>query len=247
MLILMLTSNLFSQVSLPYTASSFDFNTPVWVNSTTYVDFMGNPITSNQSPYVAYNGSGVNFSAGSNNSPSVVGTAILQIDPSSFNIDYTVDYSWSSGSNRTVEVLGSTDGSNYTVINSNVSNGATSTFDNTSTNYTFIMVRFKTSAPNNVVTSVRLNTFSISASGTLSIESSNISENYNVYSYNKNIVVKSNSFNDYMITVFNLNGQVVLNKTTNGNTETTLDVDNGMYIVNVNDGINSFNQKVIIQ
>jgi len=248
MLILMLTSNLFSQVTLDYNASTTELVSTNWDNSVTFNTGASGiqtfTLTYPTSPnnYVKYD-NGVRFSTGVY-SNGIESNSILQISPSSFNIDYTVNYQWILPSNnRDVKLMGSTDGVVYNVINSNIVSGSTYTFDNTISNYTFIKVRFTADGKNDV----RLSSFSISSTGTLSIESTNISENYKVYSYNKNLVVKSNSFNDYTITLYNLNGGVVLSKVTNSNTETTLDVSNGMYIVNVNDGISSFNQKIIIQ
>ncbi|CAG7580996.1 MAG: Protease 1 [uncultured marine phage] len=55
--------------------------------------------------------------------------------------------------------------------------------------------------------------------------------NFNVYSYNSNIVVKSTDFSNYTINVYNLNGQVVFNETTSGDNEFTLDVQSGIYVV----------------
>lgn len=246
MLITLLTSNLFSQVSLPYTANGGadginEFNTPDWVNSVTITNFTGtNP------GIVGYGLPGATFSIYNTTIISdFIGTAILQINSSPFNIDYTVNYNWSSnGTSKKVELLGSTDGINYISINNNVSDNIPLTFNNTTTDYTYIMVKFTASGNNPL--SATLTSFSISES-TTNVNDVKVSDNYNVYSYNKNLVVKPNDFNDYTINVYNLNGQVVLSKTTNGNTETMIDVSNGMYIVNVNDGVNSFNTKVIVE
>ena len=57
--------------------------------------------------------------------------------------------------------------------------------------------------------------------------------NFNVYSYNSNVVVKTTDFSDYNLTVYNLNGQVVYNETTSGDNEFALDVPSGIYVVNV--------------
>jgi hypothetical protein len=82
---------------------------------------------------------------------------------------------------------------------------------------------------------------------TTGIELNDISDNYAIYSYNKNLVVKSNDTKDYTITVYNLNGQEVFNKTTRGNNNFKLDVSNGMYLVKINNGTESINQKIVIQ
>ena len=75
----------------------------------------------------------------------------------------------------------------------------------------------------------------------------NITNNFNVYAYNKNLVVKTTEFEAYALTVYNLSGQVVFVKNTNGNQDIPLTLASGMYIVNINNGKESFNQKVVVQ
>lgn len=75
----------------------------------------------------------------------------------------------------------------------------------------------------------------------------NITNNFNVYAYNKNLVVKTTEFEDYALTVYNLSGQEVFTKNTNGNQDIPLTLVTGMYIVNINNGKESFNQKVVVQ
>lgn len=239
---MLLTSNLFSQVTLPYSATlGTDFsNTSNWEN---YIikDWLGNPTQFSGSPFVTYNTSQVIFS--SNGNPTTFqGIGILQINPSATNIDYLVAYSWISGGNRNLKLLGSTDGINFNIINNIVPNNVTQSFDNTLTNYTYIMVKFNSTN----TSSVEMVTFSMTPIIT-GIEDVNLKDNFNIYSYNKKLVVKSNDFKDYNLTVYNLNGQIILTETTNGNNEFTLNVANGMYIVTINDGNNSFNQKIVIQ
>jgi hypothetical protein len=89
--------------------------------------------------------------------------------------------------------------------------------------------------------------FQLKADLSTGIELNNISDNLNVYSYDKNLVVKSNDTKDYTVTVYNLSGQVILNKTTRGNNNFKLDVSNGMYLVKINNGTESINQKIVIQ
>lgn len=75
----------------------------------------------------------------------------------------------------------------------------------------------------------------------------NITNYFNVYSYNKNLIVKTTEFEDYALTVYNLSGQEVFTKNTNGNQDISLNLATGMYIVNINNGKESFNQKVVVQ
>lgn len=75
----------------------------------------------------------------------------------------------------------------------------------------------------------------------------NITNHFNVYSYNKNLIVKTTEFETYALTVYNLSGQEVFTKNTNGNQDIPLTLVTGMYIVNINNGKESFNQKVVVQ
>lgn len=242
------TSNLFSQVILPYTVSNGSTFFNDWDNSVTFVaganglqtfteTFPSSPnnFVSNQG------GSGIFLStSGSYNPPTFEGNSILEISPTSTNIDYTIDYDWVNGNSMNVKLWGSVDGINYNVINSNVSDNTPLTFDNTVTNYTFLMIQFNSTN----VTTANLRNVSISSTIT-GIKSNNISDNYNIYSYNNTLVVKSSK--NYTVTIYNLNGQIVLNEKSNGNNNFKLDVSKGMYIVNINNGTESINQKVVIQ
>lgn len=246
------TSNLFSQVTLPYTANNGNDFFNDWDNSVTFeVPAQGtqtftetfpsspNNFVSNQGGSGIYLGTG-----GSYNPPTFEGNSVLDINHTPTNIDYTIDYIWTGGSNKNVKLWGSNDGTNYTVIDSTTApNTLTGTFDNTLSNYTFLKVQFNSTN----TTNANLRSVSISPSNSTGIENINLEDNYNVYSYDKNIVVKSNDLKGYDITVYNLNGQVILNEKSNGDKEFKLCVSNGMYIVNINDDTNSFNQKVVIQ
>jgi len=75
----------------------------------------------------------------------------------------------------------------------------------------------------------------------------NIANNFNVYSYNKNLVVKTTLLENYNIRIYNLSGQEVLVKNAQGNQDIPLTLATGMYIVNINNGKESFNQKVVVQ
>ncbi len=75
----------------------------------------------------------------------------------------------------------------------------------------------------------------------------NITNNFDVYAYNKNLVVKTTEFEAYALTVYNLSGQEVFTKNTNDNQNIPLNLATGMYIVNINNGKESFNQKVVVQ
>ncbi|MCB9363031.1 MAG: T9SS type A sorting domain-containing protein [Flavobacteriales bacterium] len=251
MLVTFLTSNLFSQVTLPYTVSNGNDFFNDWDNSVTFdVPAQGTQTFTETFPSSPNNfvsnqgGSGIFLStSGSYNPPTFEGNSVLEINPSAMNIDYTIDYNWINGANKNVKLWGSVDGINYVVINSNVSDNTPLTFDNTLTNYTFLMIQFNSTN----VTTANLRNVSLTPSSSTDIENINLKDNYNVYSYGKNLVIKSNDFNNYAVTVYNLNGQVVLNETTNGNKEFPLNVSNGMYLVNINNGTESYHQKIIIQ
>lgn len=75
----------------------------------------------------------------------------------------------------------------------------------------------------------------------------NIANNFNVYSYNKNLVVKTTALENYNIRIYNLSGQEILVKNAQGNQEIPLTLATGMYIVNINNGKESYNQKVVVQ
>src|SRR5690606_36349660 len=75
----------------------------------------------------------------------------------------------------------------------------------------------------------------------------NIANNFNVYSYNKNLVVKTTLLENYNIRIYNLSGQEVMLKNAQGNQDIPLTLATGMYIVNINNGKESFNQKVVVQ
>ena len=75
----------------------------------------------------------------------------------------------------------------------------------------------------------------------------NIANNFNVYSYNKNLVIKTTALENYSIRIYNLSGQEVLVKNAQGNQDIPLTLATGMYIVNINNGKESFNQKVVMQ
>lgn len=86
----------------------------------------------------------------------------------------------------------------------------------------------------------------IEVDGTTNIQE-NIANNFNVYSYNKNLVVKTTALENYSIRIYNLSGQEVLVKNAQGNQEIPLTLTTGMYIVNINNGKESYNQKVMVQ
>ncbi len=75
----------------------------------------------------------------------------------------------------------------------------------------------------------------------------NIANNFSVYSYNKNLVVKTTALENYSIRIYNISGQEVLVKNAQGNQDIPLNLATGVYIVNVSNSKESYNQKVVVQ
>lgn len=72
----------------------------------------------------------------------------------------------------------------------------------------------------------------------------NISDDFNIYSYNSNIVVKTDEYTQYTIKVYSMRGQLVMNETTNGNLESTMNVPSGIYIVQLSNENEKISKKV---
>ncbi len=167
------------------------------------------------------------------------------------NINYEIKYNMltpPNGSSAIVNFsfLGSNDGITWNLIDTvnNVSSGlrtVQSSFNN-SNNYTWIKIKFDEDR----FSTIQLVYVKISDLST-GIKLNDISDKYTIYSYDKNIVVNSNDSKEYNLTVYNLSGQEVFNKTTRGNNKFNLNVSNGMYLVKIDNGIESFNQKIVIQ
>jgi hypothetical protein len=241
MLVMSLTTNLFSQ-TLPYNVGVNGQDGDISVaNGWTFKFEIGTPLTDFTSTQVLENTNGsVRFSQPASGEQ-YLGSAIKEITSMGTitNLDYLVNWSYPINGGATFKLYGSVDGIDWSFI-SNISNNTTSSFIN-SNNYTWVKVEFN--GTGDMI--VELNNFDL-YDMTTGIES-NISDNLNVYSYDKNLVVKSNYLEEYNLTVYNINGQVILNKTTRGNNNFKLDVSNGMYLVNINNGTESINQKVVIQ
>lgn len=96
------------------------------------------------------------------------------------------------------------------------------------------------------VSSYDLYGLKIEVDGTTNIQE-NIANNFNVYSYNKNLVVKTTTLENYSIHIYNISGQEVLVKNAQGNQDIPLNLATGVYIVNVSNSKESYNQKVVVQ
>ena len=72
-----------------------------------------------------------------------------------------------------------------------------------------------------------------------------ISDDFNIFSYNKNLIVKTEDYSStYRVTVYNMNGQVVMNELSNGYFEKSLSTSNGVYIVNITSDKGSLTKKI---
>jgi len=83
-------------------------------------------------------------------------------------------------------------------------------------------------------------------------DNNDISDKINVYSYNKSVFITADEFMDNAdITVYNMNGQIVhtsLMNLSNSKSELALnDINSGMYIVNISNGVEVVRKKVVIQ
>jgi len=77
-----------------------------------------------------------------------------------------------------------------------------------------------------------------------------LSDNLEIYFYNKSVFLTADERMDADITVYNMSGRVVSNKNmeiSNSKTELNLNhLENGMYIVMINDGVSSTSKKVYL-
>ncbi|MCB9363030.1 MAG: T9SS type A sorting domain-containing protein [Flavobacteriales bacterium] len=239
---LFFTSNLFSQ-SLPYNVGVNGQDGAISIaNGWTFKFEIGSPLQDASVLISEQPNGAVKYEQPYVGQP-YLGSAVKEITSMGtvVNLDYFVSWSYVIGGGSTFKLYGSTDGLNWTIINSNINNNTTLSFTNSS-NYTWVKIEF--SGVNNM--NLELNNFDL-YDMTTGIKSNNISENYSVYSYDKNIVIKTNDSKEYKLIVYNLSGQEVLNKTIRGNNNFNLNISNGMYIVNVDDGTESYHQKVVIQ
>ena len=100
---------------------------------------------------------------------------------------------------------------------------------------------------------VKLNDFSIvgyKSVGSVGINENDLSDNLEIYSYNKSVFLTANENMNANVTVYNMSGQVVKTEVMNlsySKTELNLnDVNTGMYIVNVTNGNAVMQKKVYI-
>lgn len=75
----------------------------------------------------------------------------------------------------------------------------------------------------------------------------NIIYDQTVYSYDDNIVIRSTSYDEYAVILYNLNGKEVYSKSFNGSTEIELSIPVGVYFVNVTSKKGTFNKKVVLK
>lgn len=186
----------------------------------------------------------------------------------SIKISYDVENSATSGSSTepfTFEILISEDDINYTSVGTY--SGTSSDSDDImldNTNFaslgmnTYVKIIFTFSETITYVSGyefidVKLNDFSIEGyenSGSVGIDENDLSNDLEVYSFNKSVFITSNETMNANVSVYNMSGQVVNTQNMNlSNTKSEIniyDVPSGMYIVNVSNGSAVMSKKVFI-
>ncbi|MEX1192372.1 MAG: T9SS type A sorting domain-containing protein [Brumimicrobium sp.] len=81
---------------------------------------------------------------------------------------------------------------------------------------------------------------------TTSVNENNLEDDFQVYSFNKELNVKTDKFENYKLSVYNMGGQLVMNKDLNGNSKNYIS-NSGIYIVKLEFENQVLTKKVLIQ
>ena len=94
---------------------------------------------------------------------------------------------------------------------------------------------------------IEISKIEVYGTSTVSTDEYKITDDFNVYSFGKNITVKTDTYTSYSLTVHYLSGQLVMSESNNGGIERQLyEVPNGIYIINLITDNGRLTKKVVL-